>query len=118
MAACEGDSRGLEVNIRLRGGGARKERFDAIVRCIGPALERAENDSPLMSALLGGGVALADPTGLGFVTDDRGRVVRPDARPSETLFAIGALRRPTEWESTAVPDISKQAAALAKHLLD
>jgi uncharacterized NAD(P)/FAD-binding protein YdhS/quercetin dioxygenase-like cupin family protein len=117
VASCQADKSGLEVDMRIRGGGARRVRFDAIVRCIGPALERAENDSPLMSALLGNGVALGDPTGLGFVTDDRGRVVRPDGRPLETMFAIGALRRPTEWESTAVPDISKQAAAVAKHLL-
>jgi uncharacterized NAD(P)/FAD-binding protein YdhS len=117
VVACEGHERGLDVAIRERGGGLRHERFDAIVRCIGPALERGESDNPLMSSLLAEGLAQGDPTGLGFVTDARGRVMRPDGSPSERLFAVGALRRAAEWESTAVPDIARQAADLARHLL-
>lgn len=101
------------VNI---GGGSRHERFDAIVRCIGPALERAESDNPLMRSLFDRGIAKPDPTGLGFITDEKGRLVGPDDRSAENMFAIGALRRPVEWESTAVPDISKQAMGLARHL--
>lgn len=117
VVACEGDRRGLDVALRLRRGGMRTERFDAIVRCIGPALERAETDNPLMSSLFAAGLAQPDPTGLGLVTDERGRVVRPDGVHSDRLLAIGALRRPAEWESTAVPDIAAQAARLAKHIL-
>lgn len=117
IVACESDRRGLDVAIRLRGGGMRTERVDAIVRCIGPALERAETDNPLMSSLFGAGLAQSDATGLGLVTDAQGRIVRPDGSRSERLLAIGALRRPAEWESTAVPDIARQAAQLAKHIL-
>jgi uncharacterized NAD(P)/FAD-binding protein YdhS len=117
IVACVGRDRGLDVTIRVRGGSVRHERFDAVVRCIGPALERAESDNPLMSSLFTARLAQPDPTGLGLVTDARGRVVRSDGGASERLFAVGALRRPAEWESTAVPDIARQAAALARHLL-
>jgi uncharacterized NAD(P)/FAD-binding protein YdhS len=71
-----------------------------------------------MSSLLAARLAQADPTGLGLVTDARGRVTQPDGNASERLFAVGALRRAAEWESTAVPDIARQAAALARYLLD
>jgi hypothetical protein len=117
IVACDGDDRGLDVAIRLRGGGMRTERLDAIVRCIGPALERAETDNPLMSSLFASGLEQPDPTGLGLVTDEQGRIVRPDGGRSERLLAIGALRHPAEWESTAVPDIARQAAELARHIL-
>jgi uncharacterized NAD(P)/FAD-binding protein YdhS len=92
-------------------------RFDAVVRCIGPALERGEGDNPLMASLLAAQLAQPDPTGLGLVTDARGRVTQPDGTSSDRLFAVGALRRAAEWESTAVPDIARQAAELARHLL-
>ena len=38
VASCSGNEGGLDVEMRLRGGGVRRERYDAIVRCIGPAL--------------------------------------------------------------------------------
>ena len=87
------------------------------MRCIGPALDRSEADAPLVHALIAEGLAAADPAGLGIVTDEEGRVVGPAGAPSERIFALGALRRASSWETTAVPDISKHAHALAKHIL-
>jgi uncharacterized NAD(P)/FAD-binding protein YdhS len=114
VAACTPTAVGLEVALRLPGGAIRVERYDRIVRCIGPALERAEADTPLIHALIASGAAAADPAGLGIVTDDHGRVVDGAGRPSERLFALGALRRASSWETTAVPEIARQALAVAR----
>jgi hypothetical protein len=41
----------------------------------------------------------------------------PDGRPSAgNLFTLGASRRPAYFESTAVPELRQQAAALAEVL--
>jgi uncharacterized NAD(P)/FAD-binding protein YdhS len=117
VAGCRPEPGALEVTLRLAGGGTRVERYDRIVRCIGPALERAETDSPLLHQLIADGHAAADPAGLGILTDDDGRLVDGRGRSSERLFALGALRRASSWETTAVPEIARQALALARRLV-
>jgi uncharacterized NAD(P)/FAD-binding protein YdhS len=114
VATCRPTADGLDVTLRLAGGATRDVRYHAIVRCIGPALTRGETDAPLIHDLIERGLAAADPAGLGIVTDERGRVIGRDGRPSPGLFALGALRRASSWETTAVPDISVHAAELAK----
>jgi uncharacterized NAD(P)/FAD-binding protein YdhS len=114
---CVPSPEGLNVDIAFRGGRRKTERYDAIVRCIGPALEHSDREAPLVSDLLRAGLAQPDPAGLGIVTDDMGRVIDKRNHPSARLFAIGALRRASNWETTAVPDISVQASNLAKTLL-
>ncbi len=108
---------GIAVELELAGGPRRLERYDRIVRCIGPALEHAETDAPLVHDLITSGLAAADPAGLGIVTDETGRVVGPSGAPSDRIFAIGALRRASSWETTSVPDITAHALALAKHIV-
>jgi uncharacterized NAD(P)/FAD-binding protein YdhS len=115
---CEPQADGLDVTIKSSGKRERHERYDRIVRCIGPALEHSESDNPLICSLFDSGAAAHDPSGLGMVTDSVGRVVGRDGKPSERIYAIGALRRASDWETTAVPDISKHAARLAAHLTD
>jgi uncharacterized NAD(P)/FAD-binding protein YdhS len=114
IAGCVPTPNGLEVTLRLASGKTRSAGVDAIVRCIGPALARAEADAPLVHGLIENGLAAADPAGLGIVTDDRGRIVARDGRPSDRLFALGALRRASSWESTAVPEIADHASDLAR----
>jgi uncharacterized NAD(P)/FAD-binding protein YdhS len=95
---------------------ARRERYARIVRCIGPALEPSEAETPLVRALVASGLATADPAGLGIVTDEEGRVVEASGAPSERILAIGAVRRASSWETTSVPDIAVHALALATRL--
>jgi uncharacterized NAD(P)/FAD-binding protein YdhS len=113
---CEPDVDGLTVEVATARGPVRVERYDRIVRCIGPALERTEGDTPLVRDLVASGLAAPDPAGLGIVTDDLGRVVNASGAGSEALFAIGAPRRASAWETTAIPDISVQAAAIARRI--
>jgi uncharacterized NAD(P)/FAD-binding protein YdhS len=57
-------------------------------------------------------VARPGPLDLGLDTDARGCLPNTD----ETLWLVGPLRRGRHWETTAIPEIRKQAAALAASL--
>lgn len=116
VTACRPRPDGLEVTLR-HAGVSRRERFDAIVRCIGPALDDSEAESALIDSLIDSGAAQRDPARLGIVTSGDGRVIRGDGSPSDRLFAMGALRRASAWETTAVPEITRQAHGLARLLV-
>lgn len=55
-----------------------------------------------------------DPLQLGIETDTDGRLLGANGQIVPDLFAIGPLRRPSWWESIAIPEIREQAEALAK----
>lgn len=101
------------VRWRPRGGGApRTEVVAAIVRCTGPATEAAAD--PLLRRLVADGLASPDPLGLGVRTVD-GVVHRHGAA---RLRALGPMLRGERFETTAIPEIRAQAAALAARLLE
>lgn len=117
VAGCRLEADALDVELALVNGPARRERYARIVRCIGPALEPSEAETPLVRALVASGLGAADPAGLGIVTDDEGRVVDASGVPSERILALGAVRRASSWETTSVPDIAVHALALATRLV-
>jgi uncharacterized NAD(P)/FAD-binding protein YdhS len=106
----------LEVTLRMRGGKLRRERFDSIVRCWGPALELDPSGAPLIAGLLDQGLARYDCAHIGISTADHGRLVDATGLPSERLFALGQLCRATRWETTSVPEIARDALELAELL--
>jgi uncharacterized NAD(P)/FAD-binding protein YdhS len=116
VVRCEARPEGLDLEMALRNGGRRKERFDAIVRGVGPALGYSDVKTPLLQSLLAEGAAALDPSGLGIVTDERGALVSRDGRSSERYFALGALCRASHWGGAAVPEIAVHAQKLAEHL--
>ena len=116
IATCEPDARGLNVELAIAGQILRRERYDRIVRCVGPALDRLEAETPLVRSLLASGLAAPDPAGLGIVTDEAGRVVDASGHASERLLAVGAPRRASAWEATSIPDIAAHALAVARRV--
>jgi uncharacterized NAD(P)/FAD-binding protein YdhS len=104
----------LVVDIFERSGRQRRQRFDAMVRCVGPALDVAEAQTPLLRSLIEGGLATLVPHGLGIETTPEGCVVDGRGDPSPRLYGIGAVRRASDWETTSVPDIAKHAQQLAR----
>ena len=120
IITCRTNGDGLDVEVRGPGGTSRAHRYDAIVRCVGPALERADADTPLVRSLVLGGRARVDPAGLGIVTDSEGHVITAHGDGDlggPRVYAMGALRRASFWETTSVPDIAVHALAIAKELL-
>jgi uncharacterized NAD(P)/FAD-binding protein YdhS len=110
-------SAGVDVVVRTRDGQHFADHYDALVRCVGPAIEGSDLETPLVRSMLLRGVAQRDPAGLGIVTDELGRVVDASGRPNQRLFALGALQRAHGWETTSVPEIAVAARALAHALL-
>ncbi len=106
----------LFVDIQERSGRQRRERFDAVVRCVGPALNVTEAQTPLLQSLIDGGLATLVPHGLGIETTPEGRVVDGRGEPSSRIYGIGAVRRASDWETTSVPDIARHAQQLARDI--
>lgn len=85
-----------------------------VICCTGPLLDYARIDIPLVQSLRASGELTPDPLGLGMLTDAHGALLSASGQPSPTLFTLGPSRRPAYFESTAVPELRQQAAALAR----
>jgi uncharacterized NAD(P)/FAD-binding protein YdhS len=88
-------------------------RVGWMIDCTGPG-QRLED--PLWRGLFEAGTAVPGPLGMGVATRD-GRLLDAQDRCERPLFTLGAPRRGELWETTAIPEIRVQAAALARHLL-
>ncbi|MEX2218292.1 MAG: FAD/NAD(P)-binding protein [Phycisphaerales bacterium] len=88
-----------------------------VINCSGPETDLARVDDPLLRALRRRGLIATDPLGLGLLSTPDGAAIDVHAQPCERLSVLGPLRRPQLWETTAVPELRLQAAALAEHLL-
>lgn len=104
----------VEVQCMSRDGRAMQFRVARVINCTGPASDYATLDLPLVAQLRRAGWLVPDPLRLGIETDDDGRLLDDAGRAVAGLFTIGPLRRPRLWESTAIPEIREQAAALAR----
>jgi uncharacterized NAD(P)/FAD-binding protein YdhS len=72
--------------------------------------------SPLLANLFSTGMARPDPLRLGIDANPAGTVLGADGRPSTFLHALGPPLRGLWYETTAIPEIRGQAAALAEHI--
>ncbi len=73
--------------------------------------------NPLLQQLLGQGIAMAGPHGIGVDTAADGSLLDADGRANPRLRVIGSLRIGSLWESLAVPELREQAAAIARDVL-
>ncbi|HEY4280853.1 MAG TPA: FAD/NAD(P)-binding protein [Conexibacter sp.] len=111
--------RTLEVLVDGAGAGSgelRTLRADRVIACAGPGTDITTASSPLLRALLHTGTASADPLKLGLRVTPTGTLVAANGQPQPRLHLLGPLRRGQLWETTAVPEIREQAAALAQAL--
>jgi len=93
-----------------------RDFFDWVVNCTGPR-SRGPSCSPLEARLLEHGLLRIDPLGLGYLTTPDGAAIGGDG-VVPGLYVIGPACRPLDWETTAVPELSERAEALAAHLID
>ena len=89
---------------------------DAVVNATGPARASSERANPLVRRLLRCGRARLDELGLGLATSADGALVNLEGGVSRRCFTLGPPRRGERFESTAIPEIRLQAAALAEVL--
>jgi uncharacterized NAD(P)/FAD-binding protein YdhS len=88
-----------------------------LINATGPAADITSAPDPLLRGLLSGGLATPDPLRLGLRADGGGALLDVSGRPSGTLFTLGPPLRGQLYETTAMPEIRDQAAALATRLI-
>jgi uncharacterized NAD(P)/FAD-binding protein YdhS len=89
---------------------------DRIVNCTGPEANFREVVDPLTCSLVVQGMARPDALSLGLDVTEDGALLDAAGIPSQTIFAMGPLRKGRLWETTAVPEIRVQAKTLADRL--
>jgi uncharacterized NAD(P)/FAD-binding protein YdhS len=89
----------------------------AVVNCTGPSCDLTRYPSGLGRRLLRSGLVVPDELALGLKTASDGAVVDADGMSDGRLWALGALRRGSLYESTAIPELREQAATIAEQLV-
>ncbi len=107
----------LKLDVRLRSQESATLCARRIVNCTGSEQDYRRVDSPLLRSLFGKGWLEAGPLGLGVRAAESGAVVDRNGAATPWLYAIGPMKIGGLLETTAVPEIREQAAALAETLL-
>lgn len=116
IAAASDQPGGVQVRIE-HGGPPTNLAAGWLINCTGPATDITATADPLLRHLLNCGLARPDPLRLGLDTDDRGALRDASGRPASDIFTLGPPLRGHRYETTAIPEIRSQAAALPRHLL-
>jgi len=109
---------GPELRVRVRPHGTAGCWYTAhhVVSCTGPLLDYHRIADPLVMSLREAGHLTPDPLQLGVLTNAHGALLGSDGAVVPALFTLGPSRRPAYFESTAVPELRQQAAALAAEI--
>lgn len=108
----------VEVVIRPRGVDQPYEiEAEVVLNCSGSESDYRQLGSPLIKSLLDQGLIRPDALRLGLEVARDGALIQQDGEPSNWLFSLGPPEKGMLWETTAVPEIRGQAAALAERLL-
>ena len=101
--------------LTLRGPDGRLTRVTAaaVVNCTGPTTDVERYPGGFGRRLVERGLVRRDPLGLGVDTDADGFVVDAAGDVDRGIAAVGALRRGSLYESTAIPELRAQAASVA-----
>ena len=84
-----------------------------LINATGPGTDLTRTSDPLLRDLVGQGLARPDPLRLGLDAGLDGAVLDATGTASATLFTLGPTLRGVRYETTAIPEIRDQAAALA-----
>jgi uncharacterized NAD(P)/FAD-binding protein YdhS len=88
-----------------------------LVDATGPAADVTATPDPLVRSLLSSGLARPGPHRLGIDADASGAILDVFGRPSAEIRTLGPPLRGVCYETTAIPEIRDQAAALAGRLI-
>ena len=115
IAAIDFSEGRLDVRVEHHGS-HRTIAADRVIDCTGLQPDIRRISHPLIDNLLRYGAIRPGPHGIGIDTDDSGAVLDRAGKASERLYTIGSARIGRQWESVAVPELRKQAAALSAHV--
>jgi uncharacterized NAD(P)/FAD-binding protein YdhS len=89
---------------------------DAVVNATGPLTDISRSTDPLLGSLVARGVLTPDPLRLGVSCTPAGEVLDVSGQVVPRLYVVGPARKGALYETTAVPELRGQAAALAQRL--
>ncbi|SDG51187.1 FAD/NAD(P)-binding protein [Dyella sp. 333MFSha] len=108
----------LDVVRALPGGGESTESYDLVIQTVGLNTDTQRTEHRLVRQLVVDGLVQPDPLGMGLRAVPDGHLLDGNGKARANLFAIGSMLRGTLWESTAIPEIRKQAQNVATMLID
>ena len=88
----------------------------AIFNGTGATADITTTSNPLLRHLFATGMARPDPLRLGIDATAQGAVIGGAGVPSDAIYTLGPPLRGLWYETTAVPEIREQAAALAQRI--
>jgi uncharacterized NAD(P)/FAD-binding protein YdhS len=108
------NSQDLEVVLRRGSRGATETLRSAwVINCSGPDPHVFSEPESLLARLRTRHLANPGPLGVGVATDQEGRLLDDTGLPVAWLWTLGSLRQGQLLESTAVPEIRRQASDIA-----
>jgi uncharacterized NAD(P)/FAD-binding protein YdhS len=117
VIACSVEPGRLRLRLDQDAGGA-EISAGWLVNATGSAGDVTAASDPLLRNLFTTGLARPDPLRLGIDADAGGAVLDAAGRPCADIFTLGPPLRGQRYETTAVPEIRDQAAALARRLVE
>jgi uncharacterized NAD(P)/FAD-binding protein YdhS len=108
--------RSAGIDVRLSDGV--ELHVGLVVNCTAPLLDFTRAAGPLVGDLLRSGTARPGPLGTGLATQPDGRIIpKPAGQPVTACWTLGAPRKGSLWESTAIPEIRAQASEIANAIV-
>ena len=89
-----------------------------VINCTGPECNYHKLKDPLVLQLFLRGLARPDPLFLGFDVNEQGQLIDVTGRAVPNLYTLGSTQKGRLLETTAVPELGRQAIKLAALLAD
>lgn len=105
----------IVARVATADGDVRELRVGRLVNATGPAHDVTAD--PLLADLVATGLARPDPLRMGLDVTESSALRDAAGEPYETVFTLGPTLRGRWYETTAIPEIRAQAAALAPRVL-
>ena len=108
---------GLTAVVRLRSQEKMTLAVQRLINCTGSEEDYRNTENPLLRSLIASGCIVPHPIGKGLRTNEHGVVLDETGTATEWLLTLGPPRLGGLFETTAVPEIRRQAEALASYLM-
>lgn len=99
-------------------GEQRNFNINLIINCTGPSGDYMQCSNAMMKDAIGKGWMKQDELKLGIETGIRGEIMMSNGIVLKNCYAVGPLRKASEWESTAMREIRSQADEVAQYIAD
>jgi len=107
---------GILADIALRNQTRTSLWVRRLINCTGSDEDYRRSPNSIIRSLLESGTIRTHSSGKGLETDRHGALIESGGSPSKWLFTLGPPRIGGLFETTAIPEIRKQAEALASYL--